>query len=253
MCTLAVYFRASRRYPLLLAANRDEFLARPTREPAVLDERPWIVAGLDLEAGGTWLGLHASGLVAAILNRRTSGGPDPTLRSRGLLCLEALRQGSVERALAFLRAQDPSRYNPFHLLLADGARAVLVRNRQAGFEERELRAGLHLVSNLDLDDPTCPRIAGSYLSFAFLCPLLDRLAPREVVSRLRQVLSRHETPLDPRDPETSGSLCVHRGPYGTRSSTVVLREGPTVRYFHASGPPCRSSFAEVPVPADSPP
>src|SRR5262245_35399058 len=90
MCTLAIYFQVSARHPLVIAANRDEFLERPSLPPTVAAGPPWVACGADVVAGGTWLGLNHHQLVAGILNRRTGVPPDPECRSRGLLCREAL-------------------------------------------------------------------------------------------------------------------------------------------------------------------
>ena len=86
MCTLAIYFRMLPDYPLVVAANRDEQYDRPSAPPQRLDTVPTIIAGRDLRAGGTWLGINRHGLLAAMLNRRINGGlPAPDARSRGLL------------------------------------------------------------------------------------------------------------------------------------------------------------------------
>ena len=78
MCTLAIYFQVDDEYPVVVAANRDEFYERPTIAPASLSRGPWVIGGKDLRAGGTWLGLNGHHLVAGLLNRRAGGGPDPT-------------------------------------------------------------------------------------------------------------------------------------------------------------------------------
>src|SRR5215831_14240695 len=96
MCTLAIYFKAFTDYPVVVAANRDEYLARPALPPTTLAETPHIVGGKDLRASGTWLGLNQHGLIAGLLNRRNgTQDNDPGLRSRGLLCLDALRHASA--------------------------------------------------------------------------------------------------------------------------------------------------------------
>ena len=87
MCTLAAFVGLSDTLPLVVAANRDEFLDRPTIDPAVLAVDPWVFAGQDLRAGGTWFGVNQHGMVIGLLNRPRPGGPDPSRRSRGLLCL----------------------------------------------------------------------------------------------------------------------------------------------------------------------
>ncbi len=92
MCTLAIYFRVTRDCPVVIAANRDEFLDRPAVDPTTLLEHPHVVGGKDLRAGGTWLGISENGLVGGLLNRRAEMAANPDARSRGLLCLDALRR-----------------------------------------------------------------------------------------------------------------------------------------------------------------
>ena len=95
MCTLAIYFQATtiREFPVVIAANRDEFLDRPAGEPTTLLEKPHVVGGKDLKAGGTWLGISEYGIVAGLLNRRAGNGGNPDARSRGWLCLDAFGAG----------------------------------------------------------------------------------------------------------------------------------------------------------------
>ena len=118
MCTLAIYLRVFPQFPVVVAANRDEYLARPAAAPTVLWEQPLVIGGKDLRAGGTWLAINQFGMIAGLLNRRSDTPADPERRSRGLLCLDALKHKTVAEALRFVAAQDPERYNPFNLLLA---------------------------------------------------------------------------------------------------------------------------------------
>ena len=91
MCTVIILRRPGHDWPLLLAANRDELIGRPWRAPARhWPDRPEIVGGLDEQAGGTWLAVNDSGLIAAILNRPGSLGPEAGKKSRGDLPLIAL-------------------------------------------------------------------------------------------------------------------------------------------------------------------
>src|SRR5206468_10978429 len=105
----------------------------------------------------------------------------------------------------------------------------------------------HVPTNLDVTDPTCPRIAASHRRFAAAGDsfALDGNVDA-FVGRLRAVLADHATALDPRGP---GSLCVHAGPYGTRSSSVLaIPDSGRARYFHADGPPCTTTLELVPLP-----
>src|SRR3989442_10639220 len=92
VCTLAAFVRVFPTHPLVVAANRDEYLARPATPPMLLrEEPPRAFGGRDLRAGGTWLGASEAGLVAGMLNRRTATPPDPTCRLPRQPCLDLLR------------------------------------------------------------------------------------------------------------------------------------------------------------------
>ncbi len=244
MCTLAIYFRTFVGYPVVIAANRDEFLARPALPPVVLSESPSVVGGKDLKAGGTWLGINEHGMVAGLLNRR-SEDVDPGARSRGLLCLDALRCRTVQKADALVRVQRGSDYNAFNLLVASADEAFVAYNRAGMIDIERLTPGLHLLTNLDLNDFECPKISRSYRRFAELAEnpdfARDPLANRGALARL---LADHSTQLDSRSGRPN-ALCLHLGEYGTRSSSLIFlgRAPGEVEHFFASGAPCVTSYA----------
>jgi len=250
VCTLAVFHAVFADAPLVVAANRDEFLDRPACAPGLLrTQPPRVFGGRDLQAGGTWLGLGEGGLVAGVLNRRSPTPPDPACRSRGQLCLGLLGCETAAEAAARLAALPAGGYNPFNLLVAD-AREAFIASQRPGEAPRlmPLSAGLHVVTNLDVNDPTCPRIAHSRQLFAAAgAPFGGDGDTEGFVGRLRSVLADHATAADPRGP---GSLCVHRGPYGTRSASVVIvgAGGQPLLYFHAEGAPCETRLERVPLP-----
>jgi len=250
MCTLAIYFQTIAETPLLVAANRDEFFDRPAADPRPIAATPWVVAGQDQEAGGTWFGVNEHGMVVGLLNRRSSDSPDPSRRSRGLLCLETLQTDSVDSAVQQVGREEPANYNGFNLLIADAKQAFVASTTHDRLELTALPPGLHLITNLALNDPTCPRIAKSHSLFAALdLPTGEDDVPL-MLGRLRSVLSDHETALDPRTTEID-TLCVHRGPYGTRSSAVVAHfEFGGLRYWHAPGAPCATEYWPVDLPAE---
>lgn len=252
MCTLVIYRDLSPELPLLVAANRDEFLERASEPPSLRRGSPAIVAGRDLQAGGTWLGCNLDGapLIAGLLNRRLPGATAPIAsgaRSRGLLCMEALEAGSVERALTAIDGEDLSRYGPFNLLLADPHRAVVIASGGEGSALTELAGGMSVLTNLDVNDPRCPRLANATPRFAAVSAAIvsgDALA--DVVEALRAVLGSHEGRIDPDDPSPLAHVCVHTPAYGTRSSSIIaVGDDGRVRYFHAEGPPCRVPFREI--------
>ncbi|HUI27159.1 MAG TPA: NRDE family protein [Candidatus Kryptonia bacterium] len=252
MCTLALYRQRFAPYPLVVAANRDELYDRPANAPQLIADEPWVVAGQDLVAGGTWLGVNQAGLVVGLLNRRRAAGlavVDPTLRSRGLLALEMLHCRSADEALARLRSEDGGRYNGFNLLIATPHEAYVAHNADHRVAITVLPPGVHLLTNLELNDPTCPRIAKSARLFESVA-LTDDDHAEALVARLRTILSDHSTPLDPRSPLPSNNLCVHTERFGTCSSTIIAFSAERQRYrlWHAPGPPCDTPFREVPLP-----
>ncbi len=252
MCTLAIYFQTCGRFPLAVAANRDEFYERPSAPPARIAADPWVLAGQDRTAGGTWLGINAHHLLAGLLNRRSNVPADATRRSRGQLCLDALAQTGVAAAAAVVCGESADRYNPFNLLLASPEAACVIGNGSGTMRRTPLGPGLHLLTNLDLNDFECPRIAKSYHLFDDLQPILRGAdAPGSFVDAVRTILSDHSTPLDPRELTPPNNLCVHSEHYGTRSSTVVVfdaRDG-HFRMWHADGAPCSTPYREVALPS----
>jgi len=258
MCTLAAYVGVSPEVPLLVAANRDEFLDRPSAEPGLIAVAPWVFAGQDLNAGGTWFGVNEHGMVVGLLNRRRLEGLDPNRRSRGLLCLEILQTSSPLDAVERLRDIPGDAYNGFNILVADARQAFVATTPALPSLHRpsdhvqvdSLPPGVHLLTNLALNDPTCPRIAKSSELFRKVA-LPARGAVAAVVEPLRAILSDHTTALDPRT-DVIDTLCVHRGGYGTRSSSIVaITADGRLRYWHAPGPPCVTKFSELEIPASA--
>lgn len=264
MCTLAVYRGVSPLYPLIVVANRDEFLGRASAPPSVWPDDARIVAGRDLVAGGTWLGcrIDGSGRVVGLLNRRPSANlpaSGPGERSRGLLCLETLAAPSIDAALAGLDDSEVARYGGFNLFVADLERASVLDNGE-GARRVNLEPGLSVLTNLDVNDPRCPRLASASNRFDALAPMLARGADaEEAVPALAAVLASHEDGVHVVDDEAVrrfgaeaavrfARICVHVNDYGTRSSSMIFvgKDG-AVRYFHADGAPCTARFEEVPV------
>jgi uncharacterized protein with NRDE domain len=250
MCTLVVYFRVFPQYPLVIAANRDEVLTRPSSPPTLLASSPWIYGGQDLLAGGTWLGINEHGLMAAVLNRRAQNPADPRCRSRGLLCLDALKHHSAHTALPCVTAQPAALYNPFSLVVADPSAAALIYPDDHALQVRHLTPGVYMITNLNLNDPACPRIvrfSPRFLQVSQSSPSAG-LRLLDLFAQLHQILADHAAAQDPRT-----GLCLHLDGYGTCSSTLLAYSNREHRYVYlfASGPPCQSTYREVLVPSGS--
>lgn len=244
MCVLILLRRPGHAWPLLAAANRDEMTDRPWRAPARhWPDRADAVAGLDLEAGGSWLGRNDHGVVAGILNRPGALGPRAGKRSRGELVLEALDHADAAAAADALRALDGRSYRPFNLVVADSHDAFWLRlgADARAVECHPIPAGLSMITAHDLNDPACPRIARNL-------PRL-RAAPAPDPDRgdwaaWRALLAESEPP---------GAALTVRGPggFGTVSSALLAvpapgRGGAAPVWLFAAGPPDETEYRPLP-------
>ncbi len=251
VCTLALCLGVSRAFPLIVAANRDEFYDRPSEAPRRRPGHPEIVAGLDLRAGGTWLGCREGGnpFVVAVLNRSRGWGQGPAApgeRSRGSLAFEALGLDCVDDVAGLLDAESAALYGAFNLVAADSKQALFLSNAH-GLECKPLARGLSVLTNLAPDDPHCPRGAGARKDFEAALPELAAVVEAgQLVPPLARVLGNHQNSADPDDRNPLARLCVHTEAYGTRSSSVVaIGADAKVAYFHAEGPPCCTPFERI--------
>jgi len=254
MCTLILGLGILGPGSLLLGANRDESPERPTAGPGVLVERPRVVGGRDLVSGGTWLAVREGRFISALMNRRPIPGDtrDPgTLRSRGLLCLDAAAQGPPLDAPS---AIDPGTGEPHppHLdaalrLLHAGAYAhctLVGVGLDAGWaihaghggdpKVAPIVSGWHVITHRELDDPDEPRTRR----------LLERLGGAtpgtvdEAFTFLGNLLRGHGEGGDP-------PVCLHHARFPTVSSSLLaLGAVGAPRYLHAPGPPCVTPYED---------
>jgi len=115
--------------PIIVAANRDERYNRPSAAPTFWHTEPQILAGRDLVAGGTWLGVNEFGLLVGVLNRPSVGEAEPLkpARSRGLLCRDLLKLKTAVAAAEFVKTEK-AEYQPFTLVFADSKTAWIAYN-----------------------------------------------------------------------------------------------------------------------------
>ncbi len=152
MCMLAILYRIARNTPILLAANREEVLDRPTQHPKIQSGTPRVICGIDRKAGGTWLGVNQHGLLITVTNRPKHPLPVQP-RSRGLLCRELLESRTArEAAERAAKELNKGLYAGANYLCADAKSAAVVHGGNR-IEIVEITPGLHLLSNGDLDDP----------------------------------------------------------------------------------------------------
>lgn len=252
MCLLIVLSRTHDETPLVVAANRDEWLARPASAATVLQERaPRIVGGRDELAGGTWLAVNQHGVVAGLTNRPTPMR-DPAHRSRGELPLAlAQHQGARAAVAAFAAAFRPADYSPAWLMVGDREALFLVDMTGGAVPDVvELAPGVHVLENRAWGAPSA-KVAAVQQRMR----VARGLHGASLHQHLVDVLRAHDIPDGPGDdsgvpgfvrPRESEANCVHAGPYGTRSSSIVMvpagRGAP--RVWASDGPPCTHELIE---------
>jgi uncharacterized protein with NRDE domain len=253
VCTIAVVYRAHREFPLIVAANRDEFYRRPASGPEILGASPRLIGGRDLASGGTWLALRQDGAIAAVTNQRTFVPPDPDRRSRGLAVIEVLTAADPVAALAGL---DPHAYNGGNFVVGDATRAVIgyLRQDAAAVELETLTPGIHVLANDRLGSPDFPRTERVR---ALIEPHLALPWPA-LVPHLRAALADHTQPpeaslpaLPPGSPIDRAlqirleQPCIHTEAYGTRWATIAaIGPGGVHQYLYADGPPCTTELRD---------
>src|SRR5437763_657186 len=149
MCVLAFAWRAHPKWPLVVTGNRDELHARPTSPLARWDRPDHLLAGRDLQSGGTWLGVSEQGRFAVVTNLRGYGLPESGRPSRGALVADVV---SGEGRYADLGDADLSDFNPFNLIAMDQERAYFLSNRPTNVRSL-LAPGIYGLSNGALDEP----------------------------------------------------------------------------------------------------
>lgn len=152
MCTVVILRRPGHDWPVLIGANRDEMVDRHALAPARhWPDRGHVVAGQDELAGGTWLALNDDRVVAAILNRRDSLGPDPDKRSRGELPLEAVDHAEAREAARALAMLEPTSYRSFNMIIADTREAYWVKSDGYNVMTTPIQDGLSMITSRDLN------------------------------------------------------------------------------------------------------
>jgi len=244
MCLVLLALDAHPVYRLIVAANRDEFYDRPTAPAAFWADAPEVLAGRDLQAGGSWLGVDRRGRFAAVTNYRQGRRERPASRSRGHLVSEFLTTGTGAREHTKRVQRDASLYNGFNLMAGDARELFYYSNREG--RARTLAPGVYGLSN-HLLDTAWPKVTTTKSAFGGLLSS----GASELTDGLFALLSDRNQPPDDLLPRTGvgtewerllSSAFIASSDYGTRSSTVVLvgRDGVVVfaeRSFDPGGIP----------------
>jgi uncharacterized protein with NRDE domain len=226
MCLILLLWRVRPDFPCVLAANRDEFHDRPSASADWWPDRPGLLAGRDLRAGGTWLGAGRDGRFAALTNfRDAAAAPRADAPSRGRLVTDVLESGdSVAATLERLRRAGPQ-YNPFNLIFSDGEKLGVYES--VGGNGRELAPGVFGLSNHLLDTPW-PKVSNAK---SRLASALTDLRDEDAIMQLL----RDDRPAPDHELPNTGvrlewerllsSAFIRADGYGTRCTTVFRIDG----------------------------
>jgi uncharacterized protein with NRDE domain len=224
MCLILLAIQSHPDYKLVIAANRDEFYDRPTAPAAFWDSEPGLLAGRDLRAGGTWLGITTKGRIAAITNYRDPSSIKSNAPSRGSLVTGFL--SGQQTPVDYLEGlkKEAREYNGFNLIVGEKNSLYWYSNRGEGV--RSLVAGIYGISNRLLDTPW-PKVSRGKKMISTTLHEEKGLSPDALFS----MLADRSIPDDKKLPHTGVGLDWERTlspifitspDYGTRSSTLIF-------------------------------
>jgi len=248
MCLIILAWQVHPNYPLVVAANRDEFFARPTAPAGFWAGPTNILAGRDLEAGGTWLGVTRQQRFSALTNYREAGSKPVGKSSRGGLVADFLAAESDPQDYLAALAERRGNYQGYSLFVGDGQRLAYCTNRGLSPEPRWLSPGIYGLSNHLLDTPW-PKLAAAKASFAAAlaqlpapAPFFDLLADREIVADTLLPASGVTLEWE----RVLSAVFVASPNYGTRASTLLtVQRGGLVTLIERSFGPAAIPLGEV--------
>jgi uncharacterized protein with NRDE domain len=224
MCLAVLAIHTLPGIPVIIAANRDEYHARPTAAAAPWKDEPRIIAGRDLQSGGSWMGMTRGGRYALVTNYRDPMSIRPGAPSRGKLVEDFLRGEAPPADYAATVQENGAAYNGFNLIVGDRDDTWYYSNR--GAAARQLAPGVYALSNHLLDTPW-PKLARTKTAFTNILGA----SPKPNIDTLFDALSDRSVAMDAELPDTGIGLERERFlssafivglTYGTRSSTVIV-------------------------------
>ena len=232
MCLIALAWQTHPEYPILMVSNRDEFYARATKRMDFWRDKPAILAGRDLEAGGTWLGVSKTGGIAALTNVREP--PEPRAFSRGHLVTTWLEGTHSPQAFTRWLQSKGNQLAGYNLLFGDAEQLFWATNRPPGhdcesnFSAKELTPGIYSLSNASLNTPwPKAELAKQRLQVALgenearsLVDFCSVTADRELHADLSHY---EENSMDTERLLALSAQWIHTPDYGTRATTVIRR------------------------------
>lgn len=232
MCILFIASQQRKDYPLIIAANRDEFHARPTQGSHIWSSHPPIFAGKDLQAGGTWMGVTRGGRISALTNIRKPGSDKQDAISRGHLVLNYLTSADSDEQFTAQMHQHRADYNGFNLLYGTW-KSLQVYNNHSGRHE-PVAAGVHGLSNASLNAPW-PKVSRGVAALTEYCEFQPTLNEQDLFRLLQDDTQAPDealpdTGIEKKWEKRLSPIFIRSQDYGTRASTLLLvkRDGTAI-------------------------
>lgn len=244
MCLILFALNAHPDYPFILAANRDEFIKRPAHKAHWWHYFPTVLGGMDMEAGGTWLGITRTGRFTALTNVRDLTNINPDAPSRGELTYKFLTQNLTNEDFAALLERKGKQYNGLNILWGNLTERELYWYSNYGEGIERITSGIHGVSNALLDTPWY-KVEEGKAKIQKIMNSEDARSPENLTSALLMMLQDRTKPDDSRLPDTgvgiewerqlsSMFILAPEKQYGTRCSTVILLDAKQEVHFTES-------------------
>ena len=251
MCTVAVFYRQLRDWPIVVAQNRDALADRAANPPSVLNEAPLVFGPQDITSSGTWIGVNASGLLLALTNGYQADRDRYAADlSRGLLVLNVLKEAEETEGALELASHicATNRMKHFHLFVAD-RRSLFKMEYDGRMRVEELAAGRHFHYSSGYDDGTVRRRRVRRLGNLLADRALGSL--EECLTELKAACGDHFENNVP----SQTSICMHGTDRRTTSSTIIALPETTNRRDvvceYLSGYPCENEYRRFSIPRDS--
>ncbi len=247
MCILFIAIKQHKDYPLVILANRDEFQQRPTTSARFWKEHPELLAGRDLQEGGTWLGLTKTGRISALTNYRDIPLHKEGRKSRGLLVRDYLTTDTTTAAYLDLLVETKDNYNPYNILIGNPNELYVYNN--VSNEINQLEEGFHGLSNAYLNSPW-PKISRGIDGLKNYI-LNSKLSKDDLFSIMKDETKAPDSML----PNTGvglekerflSSIFIQNQVYGTRSTAVILYDWQnTVSFYERTYNPGGETTSEL--------
>ena len=243
MCTVVFAWQVFDDCPLVLVANRDESVDRPSDPPLHLQTDPPLWGGRDRVAGGTWLAVDPRGRICAVTNRHPGGrlpDPDPGRESRGQIPTAVLGGGDDASAVATMQSWQSADFNPVNALYVSATRAFWIGlDDEGGRQEAPLAPGVHVLTEQNPDDPSSRKASGLLRDAQGVASLVQ--TSEALLAEFRALLQSHHQYSD--GPESAA--CIHEEKFGTVSSATVQISRGRTWFAHADGHPCTTPYQAI--------